>query len=467
MNRREADDKVSITCFGIDPEPYSCRVAHPEAPGEYCFPPLASLITAGARLMLMLLEVAVTDLGGTYTMEDTDSMAIVATESGGLVPCPGGPLRAEDGLEAIKALSRAQVASIVERFEALNPYDRDAIPGSILKIEADNFDPATGQQRQLWCLAISAKRYALFLRSRDGEPELLARGINNDDDRWSEHGLGHLLNPTDSESEARDWIGQAWLGMIRRSLNLATRRPGFESRPAVGRVSISSPAVLRAFRELNAGKPYAQKVKPFNFMLACQVKNLGRPIGADPTRFHLIAPFEPNGTRWTKMLWIDQYSSRRYKIQTHGAHGTRTTARVQTYGDVLRDYETHPEAKCADTQGRPCSKQTIGLLQRRHVLAQCIVPIGKESNRLEEADAGFIQDAQGVYTEYPDPKRDEWATSILPALRKMPVSRLMAETGLSRATIQAVRMGRRPHRRARAAFVRSATHSLQSREDGR
>ena len=29
--------------------------------------------------------------------------------------------------------------------------DRDAIPGSVLKIEADNFDPKTGRQRQLWC----------------------------------------------------------------------------------------------------------------------------------------------------------------------------------------------------------------------------------------------------------------------------------------------------------------------------
>ncbi len=49
---------------------------------------------------------------------------------------------------------------IVQRFEALNPYDRNVIGGSVLKIEDDNYDPKTGKQRQLHCLAISAKRYA-------------------------------------------------------------------------------------------------------------------------------------------------------------------------------------------------------------------------------------------------------------------------------------------------------------------
>lgn len=53
--------------------------------------------------MLALLEHSVVELGGTYAMEDTDSMAIVATETGGLIPCPGGPLRDNKGREAVKA----------------------------------------------------------------------------------------------------------------------------------------------------------------------------------------------------------------------------------------------------------------------------------------------------------------------------------------------------------------------------
>ena len=55
MNRQESDHEVNVLGYGLDAEPYPCRVAHPEEPGEYCFRPLASLITGAARLMLALL----------------------------------------------------------------------------------------------------------------------------------------------------------------------------------------------------------------------------------------------------------------------------------------------------------------------------------------------------------------------------------------------------------------------------
>ena len=297
---------------------------NPEHPGEYCFPPLASMITAAARLMLALLERCVTDLGGTYAMEDTDSMAIVATRRGGLIECPGGPYR-KNGKPAIRALSWAQVDAIARAFRALNPYDRAAIPGSILKIEDDNFDPKTGQQRQLWCLAISAKRYALFVRDPDGEPALLRKGINNKEDRYSEHGLGHLLNPTDPESDDRGWIAQAWLAIVRRSLGLPTKPLGFEKRVAVGRITVSSPKVMRPLTALNAGKPYAEQIKPFNFILSCHVAKLGHPIGADPERFHLIAPYETDPRQWEKVQWIDQYSGE--AVSDHGLRAARIADR--------------------------------------------------------------------------------------------------------------------------------------------
>ncbi len=167
-------------------------------------------------------------------MEDTDSMAIVATEHGGPVPCPDG----KHGV--IKALSWQEVRNISDRFDALNPYDRNAVPAAILKIEDDNYDdPETCKhQRQLYCLAISAKRYALFLRDQRGNPVLLRKGVNNNEDRWSEHGLGHLLNPTDPESADRGWIAQVWLRMIRNALGKRAQNPDFLHQPAVGRTSM-------------------------------------------------------------------------------------------------------------------------------------------------------------------------------------------------------------------------------------
>jgi hypothetical protein len=149
------------------------------------------------------------------------------------------------------------------------------VPNSILKIENDNFDPVTKKQRQLFCLAISAKRYALFLLDKHGEPALLrascpvcgeknkptAKGckkcgtivtVNNEEDRWSEHGLGHLLNPADPESEDREWIAQVWRSIVRRALGFSVKGFGFEHLPAVGRVTVSSPAVSLLQRSIAA-----------------------------------------------------------------------------------------------------------------------------------------------------------------------------------------------------------------------
>lgn len=92
---------------------------------------------------------------------------------------------------------------IRQRFAAPNPYG--TIPGSVLKLEDVNLD-AEGRQREVWCLAISAKRYCLYTLDDDGEPQLV---------KWSEHGLGHLLNPIDPDSEDLNWLRQLWEGIVR------------------------------------------------------------------------------------------------------------------------------------------------------------------------------------------------------------------------------------------------------------
>ena len=238
-----------------------------------------------------------------------------------------------------------------------------------------------------------------------GEPVLLRKGINNNDDRWSEHGLGHLLNPVDPSSEDREWIAQVWLKMIRRAMGLPTQKLPFKNLPAVGRVSVSSPAVMKSLQKFNEGKPHCDQIKPFNFLLTCHVKQLGHPPGVDPEHFHLIAPYSNDPKEWVRAGWINQYdrSGEQYRITTAGFHGDRHTARVKTYGDVLEEYEYHPESKCAGTDGNPCAKQTVGLLGRRHIRVDQIRYIGKESNSLEDVESGLVHAAQNVYTEYPDP----------------------------------------------------------------
>ena len=74
----------------------------------------------------------------------------------------------------------------------------------MLKVEDVDFDPDSGLQRELWCLAIASKRYALAVRSADGFPQLVRDGKQA---KRSEHGLGHLLPPRDPDpaSDDKDW----------------------------------------------------------------------------------------------------------------------------------------------------------------------------------------------------------------------------------------------------------------------
>lgn len=128
---------------------FPTRATAPERPGGFSFPPISAFIAGGARLMLALLEHEVTGRGGTYAICDTDSMAIVASEHSVL----GAP---------IPQLSWEDVEQVRHRFDTLNPYDPSLVD-SILKLEKENFDE--GLRRQLWCYAISAKRYALYFRN--------------------------------------------------------------------------------------------------------------------------------------------------------------------------------------------------------------------------------------------------------------------------------------------------------------
>ena len=208
---------------------------------------------------------------------------------------------------------------------------------------------------------------------------------------------------------------------------------------------------MKPFKALNAGKSYTKRIKPFNFILSCHVRNLGHPIGADLEHFHLIAPYETDPRKWETMRSLDQYSKdgKRYRISASAAHGSPTMARVKSYRDVLREYEYHPEAKCADAHGAPCEKQSRGLLGRRHVVCQSIVYIGKESNNVEAVEEQTLTDPTTAYTIYP---RDEWESKWLPLLRSTHVPQILGKR-VSRAAIYAARAGREPYGRTKSKLI--------------
>lgn len=399
-------NEVDIELWSGTGEPWTASTTNPETPGRWCFPPLAACITAAARLMLALLEHHVTSAGGTYAFCDTDSMAIVATRNGG-----------ERIAKGVKALSWSQVDDIVARFETLNPYDRTLVPGSVLEIEAENFD-ADGQQQELWCWAISAKRYCLFTRERTGEVVM---------QKVSEHGLGHLLAPDGN----RQWFEQAWRFLLSHDLDLSEPEPPWLDRPALSQVTISGSTIWRWFDEHNTGRPYDDKIKPANFVTVAYPDRLSHPDAAP------IAAFTTDVANWQNQNWFDRNTGQSLRLTVADPDGTPSSGvvRVQSYRDVLAAYIAHPEHKSLGPDNEPVSRDTKGLLRRRPV--HLIWPpryIGREANRLTDQATGLLNPDEALADYTPD--THDWEHLVLPLLRHCSTKQLASDLGTSRRSIQ-------------------------------
>ena len=391
-----------------------------ERQGRWYFPPIAALITAGGRLLLAMLERCVTDAGGTYLFCDTDSLCIVASARGGVVSCEGGPRRAR-GRDAIRALSRAQVVAIANRFASLNLYDSAHVPGPILKIEKINFDD-NHRPRALCGFAISAKRYVLYERTPTGVRIVDPKA----------HGLGYLYPPIDSSHDGPPWTFEAWDWMLRDALGLSRTAPLWLDLPAMMRVALSTPLVLDRLNH---------QTRPFNFLLSPLIDAvIGHPTG-DRDRFTLIAPFTKHRDEWWSSPCINVHDGARYAL------APEQTAQFdavipQTFGYVLRLYPYHPESKSLAPDGSPCSTYTCGLLRRASVLAGTQRYVGKETDRRwEHGEDLSLMQFKGV--EYRPGRTMVVAdASVRAQMSTIGLRELMRTTGVSQHTLEAIRSGR-------------------------
>ena len=399
-----------------------------EQPGPWYFPPVAALITAGGRLLLAMLEKMVTDASGSYLMCDTDSMAIVASEHGGLVSCDGGK-RTTDGSDAVKALSWDEVRRIVGKFGKLNPYNPKIVPGSILNIVEEMNFGREGRQRQLYGYGISAKRYALYEQDREQ-----IRMI-----KVSEHGLGLYYRPKegrDSDCEVALWIKEGWQWILNQALGIPAEKPDWLNVPVMRRIAITTPNVMVALRRLNR-----DKARPYNFALSPVLVNLSN------TAITLLGPFEKDSSLWGDMSYINIHDGTTYTMDL-----LPPLASAQTFEMVFFQFHRHPEHKSLAPDGSPCKADSHGLLGRYPVQASGFHLIGKETER------GWEQ-AEDISTLLPSLKRYErnagTASQLLrERLRKISLDILQKETGLSRNTILRARRGQRVHPRClqHAAF---------------
>lgn len=358
LNPNRADD-AKLRVFSGE-ESFETESNVVEQQGKWFAPHLASLITAGGRLQLAMVEKCVADAGGAYLFCDTDSAAIVSAEERQAVRMPGE--------KSITALSRAEVNAIAERFESLNPYDPNLVDGSILKIHKVNFDN-NGELRQLFGIAIAAKRYALYTKT-DNDVEIVEPKA---------HGLGFFYPPKDSPDgwnhEIPLWVFEAWDWLIRGFLWFDRRKLKWFDLPVMMKLTLSSP--YHALQHL-AKSPLT---RPNNFMMIPQLARFGVPRGIDPSAFTLITQFSSERNVWMKSKCINIHDpqSRIYEL-THEYDGERAMAK--NFFMLLEGYKNHPEAKGVVNDGSPCKYDTRGSLQRAHVHANWPpVYIGKESDK--------------------------------------------------------------------------------------
>ena len=305
---------------------------------------------------------------------DTDSLFIIATEHGQLIPCAGGEHRTPDDQPSIKALSWEETRRIVDAFASLDPYHGPDHPKSLLKIEDENYDPETGEQREIECLAIAAKRYGLFTRRHDGTPRLVLSGSKK---KRSEHGLGHLLPPNFPSPDLGDraWLDDWWEHLLHLELGFEDHpEPAWFDQPAVGRLTVTSQRDLKPFAAYNNGRTYPEQIKPWNFLTIAHPADTERARGAGIRS--LIAPFERDPVKRLHADWIDRDRPDDPPRRIHTASTPEfrnASTRVLSYRDYFERYRQHPESKALDpadgTRCHPLEPRPASTVERHRYRA--------------------------------------------------------------------------------------------------
>jgi DNA-binding phage protein len=425
LNVHSLDSSSRARCFDHRGSGRMISVRKREDAGRYFHPLLATLITGAARLMLALTERQALDHGLDWAFCDTDSLAIANRA----------------GLATPEFLRRVEVARAW--FEPLNPYEAK---GPILQLEKVNFpvgrDQVMSELRPVNCLAVSAKRYALFDHEAGGS--LVIR-------KASAHGLGHLLSPY-PDPERRDRIGrigvELWQEDLWRAIISAAEAGRHDEvdleslrnfdQPAASRYAATNQTTLKWFDAYNAGAPVADRVRPFNFLLSFQAKSRVEMNAVDPGALATDA--------WRKRT---PHPASRYSSDlTHAqppVFDRRTREPVpwswlKTYGRSLTRHHMHPELKFRGGG----EYDARGVLRRRRVHVWAVIPIGKEADNLEERE--FLGDDPDDAVEWAMARADraKLIADIDETARIFQVSdrTLIERAHVSHHTLNALRLGR-------------------------
>lgn len=399
LNVDDLAQKKVVTCYGSSGAGYPFPVNNIEKPGQYFHPLIGTFITGAARLMLGLAERLGGGAGLDWIFCDTDSMAFAKP-----------PDMSEN-------IFYDKVKKLRSWFSHLNPYN---IETEMFKLEDANFalnsdGSITQNVAPLHCLAVSAKRYVLFNLNDQGCPIIR---------KASAHGLGHFRPPYERREQRNDlaspsfpldelreetgvnlWQHDVWYEIIRNNQAGGWRQnpavhPLF-NQPGVRKYAATTPELINWFRIFNKDKPYKDRVKPFNFLLAYKADKRQKPhvlLKEDsisekpkPSIYYpaVVAPYNTDLRRAFEKCF-DRKTGKPVVLD-----------QLEIYRTALASYHLHAEGKFKNGW-----YEDRGLTERRHIVVTEIRNIGKEANRLEEqAELEARPEAQIEYGTNPEEEK--------------------------------------------------------------
>ena len=224
----------------------------------------------------------------------------------------------------------------------------------MFKVEDDDYDKPLDD---VLCYAISAKRYVFYQFDEEKQKFKILK--------YSAHGLGHIEN-IDEVQWWKDILTAHYFPQKREEI-----LQKYKHKVAVSSYTVNNYNLLTRFDKLNEGKPFSEKIKPFNFF------TIGTRYRKDPETGEAVIPCvsKINNNDYDTVQFLPFTDYRTGKL-----YPNETSLDTQDYWKplsvVFEEFLEHKEDK---------SENGIGLLKRRHLMVDnsMIKYIGKETNELE------------------------------------------------------------------------------------
>lgn len=385
-----------------------------EEPGPYFMGPCGALIPAAGRLLLAMAERLAADRGIDYVLCDTDSMAFARP----------------DGLS--REAFRAKVQEICDCFKPLSPYSN--VP-ELLKMEDVN--DFNGHPEPLYCIGISAKRYALYNRTETGYRLR----------KFSSHGTGGWMKPAAYASTTPEpcenvyklgghrWMYDLWYSAIeqieRGELRVSVGTLPILSEPALTRVTVSTTGLLKRFKGIPGIRPFSfMTLLPSLNQVELLMRHTGRLVKFEGSQQEMIQQNDLKGVAFYASFGTN-FNAIRGQIRRMDTHELITIDH-RTLAECVLNYFSHPEAKAANPKG-------VGRLERQQLRIIEHVFIGKETQRIKDE---LAEQSEGIldYEDSTEYARD----GLAQLLKQRPMKEWVKLTGIPRRTLYDVINGAKP-----------------------